>query len=80
MVAKSSGLAPDPEAALARLRRENHRLQQVLADARATPKAWSGDKAKQPQLATTAFAISLSLRQINELLAHLLPRPRPPII
>jgi hypothetical protein len=70
---------PDPEAALARLRRENHRLQQVLAqrerDAEGLVRC---DKAKQRQLATTAFAMGLSLRQIEELLAHLLPPAKAP--
>jgi hypothetical protein len=72
-------LAPDPEEALARLRRENHRLQQALAqrerDAEGLVRC---DKAKQRRLATTAFAMGLSLRQIEELLAHLLPPAKAP--
>jgi len=71
--------APDAEATLARLRLENHRLQQVIAqrdrDAEGLVRC---DKAKQRRLATSAFAMGLSLRQIEELLAHLLPPAKAP--
>src|SRR5947209_5658110 len=59
---------PRTEAAPAELRAENQRLHQVIADLkRAAHDGIGCDKDKQRQLATTAFAMGLSLRQIEDL-------------
>lgn len=60
-------------AALAEVRAENHRLHQLVAAlTRGGDDRIRLDKAKQRQLATTAFAMGLSLRQIEEILGILL--------
>jgi len=60
-------------AALAELRAENQRLKQVIEVlTRQAEDRIPLNKAKQRQLATTAFAMGLSLRQIEELLGLLL--------
>ncbi len=73
-------LATEPAAgAVAELRAENRRLRQrIAALGRAADAAVRCDKAKQRQLATTAFAMGLSLRQIEDLLGVLLPAPEVP--
>jgi hypothetical protein len=64
---------PAEPAALAELRAENQRLNQVIATltSRAEDRILF-DKAKQRELATTAFAMGVSLRQIEEILGLLL--------
>jgi hypothetical protein len=65
---------PADDATPAPLVDENRRLRQEIADLRRHAEDWVAcDKAKQRQLATTAFAMGLSLRQIEELLGVLLP-------
>jgi hypothetical protein len=60
-------------AALAELRAENQRLQQVIERlTRQVEDRIPLDKDKQRELATTAFAMGLSTRQIEELLGILL--------
>jgi hypothetical protein len=60
-------------AALAELRAENQQLKRVIAAlTRAADDRIHLDKAKQQELATTAFAMGLSLRQIEEVLGLLL--------
>jgi hypothetical protein len=74
-------LASDPstEAALAELRIENQRLRERIAELeREANDLVRCDKAKQRQLATTAFAMGLSLRQIEEVLGLLVPAPKTP--
>src|SRR5437879_5399767 len=73
-------LATEPAAdAVAELRAENRRLRQRIAELeRAADGAVRCDKAKQRQLATTAFAMGLSLRQIEDQLGLLLPAPEVP--
>jgi hypothetical protein len=64
---------PAPEA-VARLQAENQRLREAIAALQQTADARAPlDKDKQRQLATTAFAMGLSLRQIEDLLGLLLP-------
>jgi hypothetical protein len=69
---------PDPEA-VDRLRAENQRLHQAIAAlqhaAEARPLI---DKDTRRRLATTAFAMGLSLRQIEDLLGLLLPAEEVP--
>jgi hypothetical protein len=70
---------PDSEAALAELHGENQRLRERIAELeREANDRVRCDKAQQRQLATTAFAMGLSLRQIEELLGHLLPPDKVP--
>jgi hypothetical protein len=70
---------PDADTALAELRAANQRLRQRLADhERQAQDLIRCDKAKQRQLATTAFAMGLSLRQIEELLGLLVPETKAP--
>ncbi len=58
---------------------ENRRLRQEIADLRRDAEDLIAcDKAKQRQLATTAFAMGLSLRQIEELLGVLRPAAEVP--
>jgi hypothetical protein len=74
-------LAPEPSAdtPLAELHAENQRLRQVIAELqREAEDLIRCDKAKQRQLATTAFAMGLSLRQIEEVLRLLLPATTTP--
>ena len=68
-------LASGPAAeAVAELHAENRRLRQRIAELeRAAEGAIRCDKATQRQLATAAFAMGLSLRQIEDLLGILLP-------
>lgn len=73
-------LATDPATeAVAELRAENRRLRQGIADLeRAAEGAVRCDTPKQQRLATTAFAMGLSLRQIEDLLGILLPAAEVP--
>jgi hypothetical protein len=73
-------LATEPTAgAVDELRAENRRLRQRIAELeRAAEGSVRCDKAKQRQLATTAFAMGLSLRQIEDLLGILLPTAEVP--
>jgi hypothetical protein len=65
--------------AAAGLRAENRRLRQRVADLeRDAEGSVRCDKAKQRQLAVTAFAMGLSLRQIEDLLGALLPAAEVP--
>ena len=68
-------LATEPAAdAVAQLQAENQRLQEAIATLQQTAEARTLiDKDKQRELATTAFAMGLSLRQIEDLLGLLLP-------
>lgn len=60
--------------AVAELQAENRQLRQRIAELeRAAEDSVPCDKAKQRQLATTALAMGLSLRQIEQLLGLLLP-------
>ena len=66
-------LATEPAEAGAELRAENQRLRQhIAAHQREAEDRILIDKGKLRQLATTAFAMGLSLRQIEELLGLLL--------
>jgi hypothetical protein len=70
---------PSADTALAELREENQRLRQRIADQeRQAEDLIRCDTAKQRQLATTAFAMGVSLRQIEELLGLLLPATKTP--
>jgi len=75
-----SRLAAEPSTeAVAELQAENQRLRRAVAELeRAAEGAVRCDKATQHQLATTAFAMGLSLRQIEDLLGLLLPAPEVP--
>jgi hypothetical protein len=65
---------PDDRAAPAALEEENRRLRQEIADLRRDAESSIRcDKAVQRRLTTTAFAMGLSTRQIEELLGLLLP-------
>jgi hypothetical protein len=68
-------LATEPAAdEVAELRAEDRRLRQRIAELeRAAEGLVRCDATKQRQLATTAFAMGLSLRQIEDLLGVLLP-------
>jgi hypothetical protein len=72
-----SRLAAEPDAdadAVAELREENRRLrQEIAALRRGAEDLVRCDKATQHRLATTAFAMGVSLRQIEDLLGVLLP-------
>ena len=70
---------PEDRAAPAALEEENRRLRQEIADLRRDAEDLIRcDKAVQRRLATTAFAMGLSLRQIEGLLGILLPEPEVP--
>jgi uncharacterized membrane-anchored protein len=72
-------LAAEPDAATAELQAENQRLRQVITELQhAAEDHLRLDKDKQRQLATTAFAMGLSLRQIEDLLGVLLPEDKVP--
>jgi hypothetical protein len=73
-------LATEPAAdAAAGLHAENRRLRQRIAEPeRAAEGSVRCDKAEQRQRATTAFAMGLSLRQIEDLLGVLLPAAEVP--
>jgi hypothetical protein len=63
----------------AELRAENQQLREVIAQLQRQAKGWIGcDKIKQRQLATTAFAMGVSLRQVEDLLRVLLPADEVP--
>jgi hypothetical protein len=65
---------PGDEATLASLEEENRRLRQEIADLkRDAEDSIRCDKAVQRRLTTTAFAMGVSTRQIEELLGLLLP-------
>lgn len=68
-------LAAEPDAdAVDELRQENRRLRQEVARLRREAQGLVPcNKATQRRLATTAFAMGVSLRQIEDLLAVLLP-------
>jgi hypothetical protein len=64
---------------VAELREENRCLRRRIVELeRAAEGSVRCDKAAQRQLATTAFAMGLSLRQIEDLLGILLPAPEGP--
>jgi predicted NBD/HSP70 family sugar kinase len=69
---------PAPEA-VAQLQAENQRLREAIATLQQTAEARTLlDKDKQRQLATTTFAMGLSLRQIEDLFGLLLPAAEVP--
>jgi hypothetical protein len=72
-------VTPDADATLAELRAENQRLRQVIAELQRTAQDLIRcDKTTQRQLATTAFAMGISLRQVEDLLGVLLPAAEVP--
>jgi len=72
-------LAPESDAVRAELHAEIQRLHQVIAELRREAKdRICCDTSRQRQLATTAFAMGISLRQVEELLGVLLPAPEVP--
>jgi hypothetical protein len=73
-------LASDPgDAAVAELRAENQRLREEVAGLkRAAVGLVRCGKAEQQRLATTAFAMGVSLRQVEDLLVVLLPAAEVP--
>src|SRR4051794_994393 len=73
-------LAAQPDAdALAELRAENQRLREEIAGLRRGAEGLVRcDKATQRRLATTAFAMGVSLRQVEDLLGVLLPAAEVP--
>lgn len=72
-------LALEPDAATAELHAENRRLRQVITELQhAAENQPLLDKDKQRQLAATACAMGLSLRQIEQLLGVLLPEDKVP--
>jgi hypothetical protein len=72
-------LAPESDAVLAELHAEIQRLHQVIAALRREAKDLVRcDTTRQRQLATTAFAMGISLRQVEELLGVLLAAPEVP--
>jgi hypothetical protein len=75
-----SRLAAAPDAdAVAELREENRRLRQEIAGLRREAEGLVRcDKSTQRRLATTAFAMGVSLRQVEDLLGVLLPAAEVP--
>jgi hypothetical protein len=73
-------LATEPAAeAVAELRVENQRLRELIAELKREAEGLVRcDRPKQRQLATTAFAMGVSLRQVEDLLGVLLPAARVP--
>jgi hypothetical protein len=73
-------LAAEPDAdAVAELREENRRLRAEIAELRRGAEGLVRcDKATQRRLATTAFAMGVSLRQVEDLLGVLLPAAEVP--
>jgi hypothetical protein len=73
-------LAAEPDAdAVAELREENRRLREEIAGLRRGAEGLVRcDKATQRRLATTAFAMGVSLRQVEDLLGVLLPAAEVP--
>jgi hypothetical protein len=76
----TSRLDAEPDAdATAELRAENRRLRQEIARLRRGAEGLVRcDKATMRRLATTAFAMGMSLRQIEDLIALLLPAAEVP--
>lgn len=70
----------DPnDAAVAQLRSENQRLREVIAGLKREVEGRVVlDKDKQREFATTAFAMGVSLRQVEDLLGVLLPADQVP--
>ena len=75
-----SRLAAEPDAdAVTELREENRRLREEIAGLRRKAEGRVRcDKAAQRRLATTAFAMGVSLRQVEDLLGVLLPAAEVP--
>jgi transposase-like protein len=73
-------LAAEPGVeAVAELREENRRLREEIAELRREAEGLVRcDKATQRRLATTAFAMGVSLRQVEDLLGVLLPAAEVP--
>jgi hypothetical protein len=72
-VARRLATEPDADAAV-ELREENRRLRQEIAGLRREAEGLVRcDKATQRRLATTAFAMGVSLRQVEDLLGVFLP-------
>jgi hypothetical protein len=74
-------LEPEPgaESRLAELRADNQRLRRRIAELQHEARGRVlCDEAKQRRLATTAFAMGISLRQVEELLRLLLPPAQAP--
>jgi predicted DNA-binding protein YlxM (UPF0122 family) len=70
---------PQPDAVIARLRLENQQLRQTIAERhRHAEGRVLLDRATLQRFATIAFSTGLSLRQIEELLAVLLPESKVP--
>jgi hypothetical protein len=70
---------PQPDALIARLRLENQQLRRTIAEQlHHAQERVLFDKAMLRRFATVAFAIGLSLRQIEGLLAVFLPRSQAP--
>lgn len=70
---------PRPDAVIARLRLENQQLRQAIAEQHHhAEERVLLDRAALQRFATIAFATGLSLRQIEELLAVLLPESKVP--
>src|SRR5271167_108766 len=73
-------LADEPDAdVVAELRAENPRVHEVIAELKCTAEGRVLiDKDKQRQFAVTAFAMGVSLRQVEDLLGVLLPQDQVP--
>ena len=73
-------LADEPAAdVVAELRAENQRLHEVIVERQSEGEGRVRlDKDEQRQFATTAFAMGVSLRQVEDLLGVLLPRDQVP--
>lgn len=72
-------LAVEPSVAAAELHAENQRLRQQIAELQRTAEDRTLlDKDTLRQLATTAFAMGISLRQVEDLLGVLLPEDKVP--
>jgi hypothetical protein len=73
-------LGDEPAAGVvAELRAENQRLHEAIADLKRQAEGQGRiDRAKQRQLVTTAFAMGVSLRRVEDLLGVLLPQDKAP--
>jgi hypothetical protein len=72
-------LADEPDDDMAELRAENQRLHEAIAKRQGeAERRILLDKDKQRQLATTACAMGVSLRQVEDLLGVLLPQDQVP--
>ena len=70
---------PQPDAVMARLRQENQQLHQAITQQLHDAQEWVLlDRPTLQRFATIAFASGLSLRQIEELPAVLLPKSKAP--